>query len=111
MSLSAMTGLSASPTKNPSKNAKGRRPKKPGGDHLGKATHAHGSGDFHGARTHALNYAKSITQHLAGNVGASPIGDDMESMGEPPVVNTAPPAPASPAGVSSLAALMRSRKK
>lgn len=91
-SLSAMTGI---PTHGPKKKA--RRPKKPGGNHLAQLTQAHGAGDYAKAKTHALNYAKSVHTHLS------------EEADEAPMTNT--PAATPPAGVSSLAALMRSRKK
>lgn len=111
MSLSAMTGLHASPKKHAGKS---RRPKKPGGNHLAQLTQSHGAGDHHAAKIHALNYAKAITQHLKGSAASSPMGDDTAVTGDAPATNTAPPAATSPAGASapsSLAALMRSRKK
>lgn len=116
MSLSAMTGLPPHGPKKPKTGSKGRRPKKPGGNHLAQLTQAHGAGNFAQAKTHALNYAKSVHQHmLAASQPSDQDGDEMPMATDDPSVPPspapiAPPAPKSTAGVSSLAALMRQRR-
>lgn len=75
------------------KTHRGRKPStKPGADHLSKLTQAHGANDHHGAKVHALNYAKAMTKHMGtmpeevGSVG------DVASPAKAAPVSTAPAA-------------------
>lgn len=94
------------------KTKRGRKAStKPGADHLSKLQQAHGAGDLHGAKLHALNFANALTKHLkAPATPDQPMSMDADdpSIGPPP----APPAaPAQPDRRAQLARLALTRRK
>lgn len=112
---SQMTGL---PTGKP-KHARGNKGSgKPFASHVGLIQKAHGAGDLHGVKVHALNLANAVTKHLkAAAPVPEPVGDDSETfpaMTQPSpqmsVNDTPAPAPASNSR-AMLAKLAMSRRK
>ena len=105
-SVSAHLGLSNKPKK---RSGHG----KPGAHHLSALTHAHGAGDFAKAKTHALNYAKAIHQHMnasAPDPMPSPDADDVSVDAGPTPTPSQPASTAGTAGgLGKLMALMKKR--
>lgn len=123
-SLSAMTGLPATSQKAPRKPVAGKpappkgakkRPGrgKPGASHLAQLTQAHGAGNFAQAKTHALNYAKAVHQHMNASAPMPMSEPDTDDVSVDAGPTPQPMQPASTAGasggVSRLISLMRKR--